>query len=58
MDISPANLAKMIQEDVATSHPTSNIEFSRTPEGNSRIVAFDMRLPNGQVFTVRIEEQS
>jgi hypothetical protein len=52
--ISPAELAQMMQRDMATSH--NGAEFSRTPAGNSRMVSFDVRLPNGQVFTVRVEE--
>jgi hypothetical protein len=55
MDTSPARVAAMIKDRVTAEY--NKIEFGRMPEGNSRIVAFDMRLPNGQIFTVRIEEQ-
>lgn len=53
-EVSPAKVAQMVQEQVHAGY--DKIEFSRTPEGNSRIVSFDMRLPNGQTFIVRIEE--
>lgn len=55
IEVSPARVAQMIQERVHAGH--EHIEFDRVPESNSRIVSFDMRLPNGQIFTVRIEEQ-
>lgn len=57
-DISPAELGRLIQQGLHVTLATVNesAEFSRTPDGNSRIITFDLRLTNEQVFTVRVEE--